>query len=123
MKRAAMLSLLLVFATGLATVVTSVDAQEPTFTSNTSLVIIDATVKDRSGKVLSDLKKSDFTVLEDGKPQQISVFEFQKLEGDVALTPVPAIKPAGTAPPAPPRPKAPVTPPCAMPPRSAVGPP
>ena len=104
MKRAAILSLLLVFATVFANVVANLDAQEPTFTANTSLVIIDATVKDRSGKVLSDLKKSDFTVLEDGKPQQISVFEFQKLESDVALIPVPAIKPAGTAPPAPPRP-------------------
>ena len=38
----------------------------------------------RAGKVIPDLKKSDFTLLEDGKPQTISVFEFQKLEGDHA---------------------------------------
>jgi VWFA-related protein len=75
----------------------SVEAQEPTFSANTSLVIIDANVRDRSGKVIPDLKKSDFTLLEDGKPQTISVFEFQKLEGDALLAPVPAIKPVTVA--------------------------
>ncbi len=81
------------------------EAQEPTFTSNTSLVIIDANVRDRSGKVIPDLKKSDFTLLEDGKPQTISVFEFQKLEGDALLAPVPAIKPVAEAPAARPLPR------------------
>jgi VWFA-related protein len=77
------------------------DAQDVTFTSNTSLVIIDANVRDKSGKVIPDLKKSDFTVLEDGKPQTISVFEFQRLEGDTLLPPVPAVKPTPDAPAAP----------------------
>jgi VWFA-related protein len=76
---------------------TKVEAQDATFTANTSLVIIDANVRDKSGKVIPDLKKSDFTVLEDGKPQTISVFEFQKLEGDSLLAPVPAIKPIADA--------------------------
>ena len=71
--------------------------QQPTFTSNSNLVIIDVNVRDRSGKVIPDLKKTDFTILEDGKPQQISVFEFQKLEGDTSLPAVPADKPAGGA--------------------------
>jgi len=76
-------------------------AQEPAvFTSNTNLVIIDVNVKDRSGKVIPDLKKSDFTILEDGKPQQIAVFEFQKLEGDVSLPAVPAVKPVAAGTPA-----------------------
>src|SRR5207248_7001612 len=75
----------------------SVQAQEPTFTSNTSLVVIDVNVKDRSGNAVPDLKKSDFTILEDGKPQTISVFEFQRLDGGVAELPkVPAIKPVPT---------------------------
>ncbi len=76
----------------------SVEAQEPTFSANTSLVIIDANVRDRSGKVIPDLKKSDFTLFEDGKPQTISIFEFQKLEGDALLAPVPAIKPVAATP-------------------------
>jgi len=79
----------------------NVEAQDATFTSNTNLVIIDANVRDKAGKVIPDLKKSDFTVFEDGKLQTISVFEFQKLEGDAVLPPVPATKPVPEAPAAP----------------------
>src|ERR1041385_8401493 len=57
------------------------------FKSSTSLVVLDVTVKDRSGKEITDLKKEDFVVLEDGKPQTINVFEKQKLAGE----PLPAI--------------------------------
>jgi len=64
-----------------------------TFTSNTTLVIIDVTVKDKAGKVVEDLKKGDFSLSEDGKAQQIAVFDFQKLDIDTA-PPVPAVKPA-----------------------------
>ena len=92
----------------------SVDAQDTTFTANSNLVIIDANVRDKSGKVIPDLKQSDFTILEDGKPQTISVFEFQKLEGDTLLPAVPATKPvadtpAAPKPPASPAPKKPAT--------------
>jgi VWFA-related protein len=77
----------------LARVVTNVEAQEPTFTSSANLVIIDVNVRDKSGNVVPNLGKNDFTLFEDGKAQTISVFEFQKLEGDTLLKPVPAIKP------------------------------
>jgi VWFA-related protein len=90
----------LLFTAALTFLFVKAEAQDATFTSNTNLVIIDANVRDRSGKVVPDLKKSDFTLLEDGKPQTISVFEFQKLEGDTLLPPVPAIRPVapGTTP-------------------------
>ena len=45
---------------------------------------------------MEDLKASDFTVTEDGKPQQIKVFEFQRLE-DTAL-PAPALAPRAATP-------------------------
>ena len=45
-----------------------------------NLVIVDVTVKDKAGKPIEGLKQSDFAVLEDGKPQKISVFEYQKLD-------------------------------------------
>jgi VWFA-related protein len=70
-----------------------VEAQQPDFTSSANLVIIDVNVRDKSGNIIQNLSKNDFTLLEDGKPQSISVFEFQKLEGDTHLAPVPAIKP------------------------------
>ena len=69
-----------------------------TFTSQANLVVIDVSVKDKTGKVLSDLKKGDFTILEDGKPQQVSVFEFQKLDSDTVPPPVPAAKEVKAAP-------------------------
>src|SRR5882724_9147956 len=63
-------------------------AQEPqkefTFKSSSNLVIVNVEVKDKSGKPMEGLKKGDFVVNEDGKPQQISVFEFQKLTADTA---------------------------------------
>ncbi|MBZ5617125.1 MAG: VWA domain-containing protein [Acidobacteriia bacterium] len=52
---------------------------KPTFTSNSNLVIVDVTVKDKSGKAIDGLKLEDFTVFEDGKPQKIQVFEHQQL--------------------------------------------
>jgi VWFA-related protein len=75
-----------------------VEAQDTNFTASANLVIIDATVRDKAGKVVPDLKKSDFTLFEDGKLQTISVFEFQKLEGDTSLPAVPASKPVEEAP-------------------------
>jgi len=63
-----------------------------TFSTDVHLVVIDVSVKDKSGKVIPDLKKGDFTLMEDGKPQQIGVFEFQKLDTEQALPPVPATK-------------------------------
>jgi VWFA-related protein len=89
MRRLSPLVLFLVMAGG--------QAQDPTFTANTSLVVIDVNVRDRSGKPVADLKSGDFTILEDGKPQQISVFEFQRLDESASPPPkVPAIKPIVT---------------------------
>src|SRR5260370_593653 len=51
----------------------------PTFKANANLVILDVTAKDKGGLTVEGLKADDFTVLEDGKPQKISVFEFQKI--------------------------------------------
>jgi VWFA-related protein len=70
-----------------------IPAQQPTvtFTAKTTLVIIDVAVKDKSGKVIEDLKQGDFNLTEDGKPQQISVFEFQKL--DLEHPPAPEPRP------------------------------
>ena len=54
-----------------------------TFSSSSNLVIVNVSLKGRE-----DLKKSDFKIFEDGKPQEITVFEFQKLDSR-PLPPVP----------------------------------
>jgi VWFA-related protein len=57
--------------------------EEPvTFQVTSNLVVLNVTVKERSGRLLAGLKKEDFAVFEDGKPQAISVFEFQQLASD-----------------------------------------
>jgi VWFA-related protein len=56
------------------------------FETTTQLVIVNVVAKDRDGKPIENLKASDFTVFEDGKPQQIKVFEYQRLE-DAPLSP------------------------------------
>ena len=62
----------------------------PMFHSSSNLVIVDVTVKDpKTGEPIEGLKASDFTILEDKKPQKISQFEFQKLSTEVAPPPPP----------------------------------
>jgi VWFA-related protein len=72
----------LILATLLATVSAQDNGQVVKFSTTSNLVIVDVTVKDKNGKPIEGLKSGDFTVLEDGKPQKISVFEFQKLSSD-----------------------------------------
>ena len=59
-------------------------AQEPDgsfkFSVSTNLVIVNVGVRDGDGRPVADLEPEDFEILEDGKKQQISVFEFQQLD-------------------------------------------
>jgi VWFA-related protein len=59
-------------------------AQEtPTFKVDVNVVNVLATVRDRSGRFVSDLAQDDFILEEDGKPQEIRYFSRQT---DVPLT-------------------------------------
>ncbi|HKD37409.1 MAG TPA: VWA domain-containing protein, partial [Pirellulales bacterium] len=71
----------------LVLIAVSLFAQDVTFKSETKLVIVDLTVKDKSGRPVTSLKKEDIALFEDGVRQQISVFELQKLDGE-PLTPL-----------------------------------
>ena len=55
----------------------------PTFSTTTNLVVLNVTVRDKSGKLVDNLKKEDFTVFEDEKPQSVAVFEMERLSSDV----------------------------------------
>jgi VWFA-related protein len=60
------------------------------FSATSNLVIVDVTAKDpRTGQTLDNLTEKDFTVLEDGKPQKIAVFEHQMLKLEPAPPPPP----------------------------------
>ncbi len=50
-----------------------------------NLVMIDATVKTKAGKIMADLKKDDFELREDGVTQKLEVFSRDELPLNVAL--------------------------------------
>jgi VWFA-related protein len=50
-----------------------------TFRVEANFVEVDAVVSDASGKPVTDLRASDFQVLEDGQPQMVSAFSFVNL--------------------------------------------
>src|ERR1700733_10162809 len=50
-----------------------------TFSSSTQLVVETVNVHDKNGKPIENLTQKDFTVTENGVPQNIRLFEFQKL--------------------------------------------
>jgi len=57
-------------------------AQDARFIVDTKLVVVNVTVKDKSGKPITNLKKEDFQILEDGVPQTITVFDRQELSSE-----------------------------------------
>src|SRR5689334_1585450 len=63
-----------------------------TFQASTQLVVETVSVKDKSGKPVEGLAAKDFTITEDGAPQTIRFFEFQKLE-EPKESPRPASQP------------------------------
>ena len=74
-------------------------------------MVVDVTVKDKSGNPIKGLKPADFNITEDGKKQDIKIFTFQELEETVNPEPVPAKAapaPRRRPPDAPPAPAAPV---------------
>lgn len=50
-----------------------------------NLVLVDATVKTKSGKIIDGLKQQDFELREDGVPQKIDIFGRDELPLNVAL--------------------------------------
>jgi VWFA-related protein len=49
------------------------------------LVLVNVVARDKQGKPITDLKQGDFTIMEDGKAQKISSFDFENLD----TTPLP----------------------------------
>src|SRR5215469_11021981 len=49
----------------------------------TELVLVNVVARDKKGNLVRDLKKEDFTLLEDGKKQEISTFDFENVDQPV----------------------------------------
>ena len=83
---------------------TGVSSQEPssteyTFRSKTELVLVNVTVRDKNGNPVRDLKREDFTVLEDNKPQQVISFDLENTDAvlSTAATEAALLRPAQPA--------------------------
>jgi Ca-activated chloride channel family protein len=67
-----------IFATGLillATLAALAQQQEPTFRAGTQVVPVYATVTDTQGRLVPSLEQDAFTILDNGKPQEITFFQ------------------------------------------------
>jgi len=84
-------------------------AQAPgTIRVQTQLVVEEVSVKDKSGKPIEGLTANDFTLTEDGVPQTIGLFEFQRLQ--VAANSAEPPTPSPVVPTAPPATRAQIAP-------------
>ncbi len=98
MKRRALIALSIVGSLAIgASAQQGQPQQPPVFRASTKLVVVTATVKDKSGKVVEGLTAKDFIITEDNQPQDIAFVEFQRLLGEPAPGDALAIAPA-TAP-------------------------
>src|ERR1700730_4425905 len=59
--------------------------EQSTLRVSVNLVLLDATVKNKAGRIMADLKKDDFEVREDGVPQKLEIFGRDELPLEVAL--------------------------------------
>ncbi len=80
------LSVLIVFAAFFSRIsVPARNQDQGVIRVNVNLVMVDATVKTKAGKIMGDLKKDDFELLEDGVIQKVEVFSRDELPLNVAL--------------------------------------
>ncbi len=61
------------------------DQNQNIIRANVNLVMVDATVKTKAGRIMPDLKKEDFELREDGVVQKLDVFSRDELPLNVAL--------------------------------------
>ena len=63
-----------------------IDMQVPTLKVKTEIVLTNVVVRDKkTGQVVKGLKASDFTILENGKPQTIASFDYQNVDEAAVL--------------------------------------
>ncbi|HXH25636.1 MAG TPA: VWA domain-containing protein [Vicinamibacterales bacterium] len=68
------LSPVILCVAGLVVLGRELAAQQPTFRSGTRIVPVLATVTDADGRLVPDLQREDFAILDNGKPQEITFF-------------------------------------------------
>ena len=100
-KRGLAIVLALVLVRG--SVVSQQTPTDYTFHATTELVLVNVTVRDKNGNPVRDLKREDFTVLEDNKPQQVISFDLENTDAvlSTAATEAPLLRQASASKPLP----------------------
>jgi VWFA-related protein len=93
-KWMALFTIALTYGQSVGTNKTQATSDAPTFSVSQTLVVETVLVKDKSGNPVTGLTPKDFTVTEDGAPQEIKVFEYQSMEE--IINAAPALPPVGT---------------------------
>jgi len=86
MRRRPIAVVLLLTGASLAAQTPAPQGQQPVFRTGIELLTVDATVVDREGRQITDLKSNEFTVEVDGNPRPVISAEYVKLVDD---TPIP----------------------------------
>ena len=80
--------------------------RRPTFRAGVELIYVNVVVRDGSGNIVRNLKREDFTLVEDDKTQAITAFDFEEVPSEAIVAaeaePVQPILKAETAPKPPP---------------------
>lgn len=94
--RGAVIALALVVGLLCGRVTSQESSKEYTFRSTSELVLVNVTVRDKDGNPVRDLKREDFTVLEDNKPQQVLSFDLENTDAvlPTAATEAALLRPA-----------------------------
>jgi len=98
--------LIALILSGVAISSPAVRGQQPpapgaTFRGGVNAVLVDVDVRDKSGRPVAGLKASDFQILEDGKPQDITTLSYEEVTAQapaVATTTILATPGLGSAP-------------------------
>ncbi len=66
--------------------------RRPSFKAGVELIYVNVVVRDGSGNIVRNLKKEDFTLVEDDKSQTITAFDFEEVPSEA----IPATEPAAS---------------------------
>ncbi len=64
--------------------------RRPTFRAGVELIYVNVVVRDGNGNIVRNLKKEDFTLVEDDKAQAITAFDFEEVPSEAILAAEPA---------------------------------
>lgn len=85
MRLTSLISILVAGPVWLLTSHSSVAQDRPTFRASSELAVMHVSVRDRSGRYITGLTRDAFTVIDDGKPQNLEMFSADEVPASVGF--------------------------------------